>query len=298
MSGMTGMEKRNMMKGLLFISPYIVGFSLFTAYPILISVYYSFCDYSVLEPPVWIGLDNYKVLMQDGIFWKSLWNTFIFAAFSIPMGIIAAVMLALLLHTKIKLTSFFRTVFFLPSLVPIVAMSIMWMRIFNPEVGILNGIIHFLTGLEGPNWLGDESWAKPALIMMTLWGVGNAIVTYLAGLQEIPESLIEAAQLDGANAFQRTIHVTLPMLSPVIYFNFIMGIIGSLQVFAQSYVMTGGGPARSTLFYTYYLYQKAFEDYQMGYASAMAWILFAVILVLTVWAQHISKKYVYYRGGA
>lgn len=294
---MTGVERRNLAKGLLFISPYIVGFFAFLVYPVAMSIYYSFCDYSVLEPPVWIGLENYRVMMHDPILWKSMYNTLIFAAGVIPSSIVVSIMLALLLNTRVKATSLFRTIFFLPSLVPVVAMSIMWMRILNPEVGILNGIIHFFTGLEGPNWLGDENWSKPAIIVMALWGIGNGIVTYLAGLQEIPESLLEAAQLDGANAFQRTIHVTLPMLSPVIYFNFIMGIIGCLQVFTQAYIMTGGGPARSTLFYTYYLYQKAFEDYQMGYASAMAWVLFIVILILTLWAQRVSKKYVFYRGG-
>jgi multiple sugar transport system permease protein len=294
---MTRVERKNLRNGLLFVSPWIIGFLAFTVYPVIMSLYYSFCDYSVLEPPLWIGLENFTRLLYDDIFWISLYNTFYFAILAIPLGIFVALSLALLLNSGVRGMGIFRTVFFLPTLVPVVAMAILWQFIFNPSYGILNMALKGIFGIEGPHFLGEEAWAKPALVFMGLWTVGQGVVTYLAGLQEVPKSLYEAAELDGASYWHKVRHVTLPMISPVLYFNFIMGIIGALQVFAQVYIMTGGGPGRSTTFYTLYLYQKAFEDYQMGYASAMAWILFVLILVLTLWAQHISKKYVFYRGG-
>lgn len=293
---MTRRERRNLRNGLLFVSPWIIGFLAFTVYPVVMSFYYSFCDYSVLEPPIWIGLENYTRLLNDDIFWISLYNTFYFAILAIPSGIAVALTLALLLNSGVKGMGIFRTVFFLPTLVPVVAMAILWQFIFNPSYGILNMALKGIFGIEGPHFLGEEVWAKPALVFMGLWTVGQGVVTYLAGLQEVPKSLYEAAELDGASYWHKVRHVTLPMISPVLYFNFIMGIIGALQVFAQVYIMTGGGPGRATVFYTLYLYQKAFEDYQMGYASAMAWILFILIMVLTLWAQRISKKYVFYRG--
>lgn len=292
---MTPGERRNLRNGLLFIAPWAVGFLLFNLYPLLMSVYYSFCDYSVLNPPVWLGLDNYFTLVQDEIFWKSIWNTLYFAGVSIPAGAIVSILVAMLLNTKVKFMETFRTCYFIPSLVPMVAMAMLWMWIFNPQYGILNLALGAL-GIEGPNWLGDARTAMPSLILTTFWGVGQGIVIYLAGLQDVPKSLLEAAEIDGAGWWHKTVNVTLPMISPVIFFNVIMGIIGALQAFVQPYIMTAGGPARATLFYNLYLYQKAFEDYEMGYASAMAWILFLLIVFLSLGANKLSKRFVYYRS--
>ena len=293
---MTKEDKRDLIKGLLFTSPWLVGFSIFVIYPVLASLYYSFCYYSVLQPPQFIGLLNYKDLFNDPIFWKSLWNTAYFVIFMIPLGFVTSLSLAMLLNTKVRGMAFYRMIFFIPSLVPMVAGSILWMWIFNGEYGLLNNFLIKMGIPNPPNWLMDVTFAKPAIIIMSLWGLGQTIVIYLAGLQDVPVTLIEAADLDGASWFDKLWNITIPMISPVIYFNVIMAIIGSFQIFAQAYIMTGGGPQRSTTFYALYLYQTAFEDFRMGYASAMAWILFIIILILTMIVQRISKEKVYYHG--
>ncbi|MEW5692767.1 MAG: sugar ABC transporter permease [Candidatus Hydrogenedentota bacterium] len=293
---MTKKEKMNIFKGLAFISPWIIGFLTFTVYPVIMSFYYSFCDYSVFEKPLLIGFDNYIDLLFDKIFWISLGNTLYFAALSIPLGLIVAFIIALLLNAKVRCMAVYRTFFFMPTLVPIVASAVLWMWILNGQYGLLNNFLEWI-GLKGPNWLQDKYWVIPALVVMGLWGLGRTIVILLAGLQEVPQSLYEASEIDGANYIQRIFNVTIPMVSPIIYFNVIMGIIGCLQVFSEPFIMTGGGPGRASTFYSFYLYQKAFEDYNMGYASAMAWILFIVILVLTLIANQISKRFVFYRGG-
>lgn len=294
---MTEEDKRNLIKGLLFTSPWLIGFSVFILYPVIASIYYSFCYYSVLQPPRFIGLLNYKDLFTDSIFWKSLWNTFYYVAFMIPLGFVMSLSLAMLLNTKVKGMAFYRLIFFIPSLVPMVAGSILWMWIFNGENGILNNFLIKIGITNPPNWLLDVRFAKPAIIIMSLWGLGQMIVIYLAGLQDVPVSILESAQIDGANWFGRLRHITIPTISPVIYFNVIMGIIASFQIFAQPYIMTGGGPQRSTTFYTLYLYQTAFEDFRMGYASAMAWILFIIILSLTLLVTRVSREKIYYGGG-
>lgn len=293
---MTKTEKSDLIKGILFTSPWLVGFSIFVIYPILASFYYSFCNYSVLQPPRFIGLLNYKDLFTDPIFWKSLWNTSYFVIFMIPLGFVTSFSLAMLLNTKVRGMAFYRMIFFIPSLVPTVAGSILWMWIFNGEYGLLNNFLMKIGIPNPPNWLMDIRFAKPAIIIMSLWGLGNMIVIYLAGLQEVPVSLIEAADLDGASWFDKLWNITIPMVSPVIYFNVIMAIIGSFQIFSQAYIMTGGGPERSTTFYALYLYQTAFEDFRMGYASAMAWILFVIVLVLTILVTRLSREKVYYGG--
>jgi multiple sugar transport system permease protein len=281
---------------LLFVSPWIVGFLLFEVYPLSMAAYYSFCDYSVLRAPVWIGAMNYTGLMADDVFWKSLANTGFYAALAIPFGMIVAIGLALLLNTKVRGMAVYRTVFFLPSLVPTIPLAVLWLWVFNGEHGVLNTVLATV-GVKGPNWLSDVNWSKPALILMALWGAGNAMVIYLAGLQDVPQEMYEAAELDGARWWARTRHVTLPMLSPVILFNGIMGIIGALQVFAEPYVMfPGGAPARSTYFYTMYLFDNAFLYHKMGYACAMGWIMFVIILGLTLLALRLSEKHVHYQG--
>jgi multiple sugar transport system permease protein len=285
-------QKKN---ALFFVSPWVLGFVVFLAYPVIASFVYSFCDYSVLSKPAWIGLGNYRDLMDDEVFWISLKNTFVFAAFALPLGMIASLGLAALLHVCTIGRATFRAIFFLPSLVPVVANAIVWLWLFNGEYGLLNyGLGAF--GVQGPNWLSSPAWAMPALIFMGIWGVGSSIVIFLAAFQEVPIEMYEAADLDGATMWQKFWRVTVPLISPVLFFQFITGIIGVLQVFAMPYIMTGGGPARATLFYSMYLFDNAFRYLRMGYACAMAWILFLLIMVLTLAAARISAKYVHYQG--
>lgn len=297
---MTRGEWRNLRVGLGFTSLWVVGLGVFTLYPVAASLFYSFCDYSILQRPVWAGLDNFRTMAGDDVFWISLKNTLIFAGFSVPLGLVVSLSLALLLNHEVRGRAVFRTVFYLPSIVPIVASSMLWMWIFNGQYGVLNWLLGPLFGLWGgapPAWLGDPAWSKPALILMSLWGVGNSTIIYLAGLQDVPKEYYESASIDGAGNWQRFWHITLPMISPVIYFNLIMGIIGSLQVFTQVFVMTGGtdgGPARSTLFYALYLFSTAFYDLRMGYASAMAWVLFLLIAGLTWFATRMANRRVHY----
>jgi len=293
---MTRIERRNLFLGLAFISPWIVGLLVFTLYPVGASLFFSFCDYDVLQKPVWVGALNYRDMFTDEVFWKSLYNTLYFAAFALPLGLVASILTAVLLNRAVAGRSVLRTIYFLPSLVPVVAGAVLWWWILNGRFGLLNHALR-IVGIDGPQWLADENWTKPSLVLMSLWGIGNSVVIYLAALQDVPRSLYESADIDGASAWTKLRHITLPLISPVIYFNLIMGIIGSLQVFAQPYVMLGGGgPNRSALFYAVYLFQNAFQYRQMGYACAMAWILFLIILFLTWLATHTSRKHIYYAG--
>lgn len=292
---MTALERSNLRNGLLFCLPWLIGISVFLLYPLLAAFYYSLTDYSVLLPPVFIGLDNYADLLRDTLFWKSLWNTAFFALGSVSLGTLTSLTLALLLNAKVKGLAAYRTLFFLPSLMPVVAGSILWMWMYSGESGIINTALDAV-GITGPAWLADPAWAKPAIVLMAVWGAGNAMVIYLAGLQDVPVHLYEAAIIDGAGWFSRLVHVTLPMISPVIYFNVVMSIIGGFQVFTQAFIMTGstGAPERATLFYVLQLYNVGFQDLRMGYACAMAWVLFVLILVLTLVATKLSKRWVTY----
>ncbi len=299
---MTRNEKKQLKAGLGFTSLWIIGLATFTAYPVIASFYYSFCDYSILKSPVWCGLENYQQLLQDGLFWKSLRNTLFYAGLSVPLGTGVALGLAMLLNHDVKGKSVYRLLFFMPSIVPVVASAMLWLWIFNGQYGLMNGFLNlFLApfGFHGPAWLADPAWSKPALIIMSFWSVGNAMVIYLAGLQNVPLELYEAAEIDGASAWQRFRYVTLPSILPVIVFNGIMALIGAMQLFAQAYIMSegangngnasDGNPARSTLFYTIYLFSTAFQDLRMGYASAMAYILFVVTAVLTWLATRLTR---------
>jgi multiple sugar transport system permease protein len=291
----TPLEKRKLVTGVLFSSPWLIGLSVFLLYPLLAALYYSLCDYSVLLPPVFVGLDNYIELFQDKLFWKSLWNTSFFALCSVGLSVVVALTLAILLNSKVKGLSFYRTVFFLPSLMPLVAGSILWFSMYAGQSGIINTLLAKI-GVTGPAWLSDPAWAKIAIVFMAVWGAGNSMVIFLAGLQDVPVSLYEASIIDGANWLQRLFNVTLPMISPVIYFNVVMGVIGGFQAFAQAMIMTSstGAPEQSTLFYVLQLYNVGFMDMRMGYASAMAWVLFVIILGLTFSATQLSKRWVTY----
>lgn len=304
---MTKRDKQNLRMGLLFISPWLLGFATLCVYPLLSSLFYSLCDYSVLSPAVYVGTDNYRDLFTDAVFWKALSNTVFFAMFAIPLGMLVSLSLAILLNFNVPGKGLFRVVFFLPSLVPMVCLAVLWQWMLNGELGLINsflrpilsGINHLLgTSLAAPNWLADARYAKWGIIFTGLWGVGHAVVIYLAGLQDVPRHLYESAEIDGANFWHKTIHISLPVISPVIYFNTIMGLIGSFQVFAVPYVMTGGGdgPERSLLFVSTYLYQNAFDYWNMGYACAIGMILFSIILALTYAATKLSERHVYYAG--
>jgi multiple sugar transport system permease protein len=292
---MSSLDKANRRNGLLFCLPWLVGLTVFLIYPLAAALYYSLCDYSVLLPPVFIGFDNYRELASDPLFWKSLYNTAYYAAGSVLLGTFVSLTLALLLNSKVKGLGVYRTLFFLPSLMPIVAGSILWLWMYNGQSGIINNGLHHL-GIAGPAWLADPVWAKPAIVLMAVWGAGNAMVVYLAGLQDVPAALYEAAIIDGAGFFQRLFNVTIPMISPVIYFNVVLSVIAGFQAFTQAFIMTGatGAPERSTLFYVLNLYNVGFQDLRMGYASAMAWVLFIVILVVTFAATKVSQRWVTY----
>jgi multiple sugar transport system permease protein len=288
---------RNVLVGLLFVSPWLLGFLVFTLYPVIASLYLSFTDYRVLSPPRWVGLANYQSLFTDtDYFWPSLANT-AFLLLELPLSLILGLALALLLNMKLRGMMVYRTLFYLPSIVPVAASAMLWLWVLNPEHGLLNAGLRAVH-LPAPPWLASPLWAKPAMILMDLWGVGGGMVIYLAALQGVPEPLYEAAALDGANAWQRLFHITLPSISPVIFFNLIMGVIGTFQYFTQTFVMTQGGPDNSTLFYALYLYQNAFEYFRMGTACAMAWILFFITLAATVLVFKTSAGWVYYEGDA
>jgi len=287
------MSSREAVKGYLFALPWFIGFFVFTLYPVMAAIYYSFCSYNIVSSPQWINIANYKTLInEDSLFWESLFNTVFYTFFSVPLGISIALILAVLLNHKLRGMSWFRTIFYLPTIVPVVASCILWLWILNPQFGLLNVFLAKL-GITGPGWLADENWSKPSLILMSTWAVGGSMIIFLAGLQDIPRRLYEAAELDGANWWRKFISITVPMLTPTIFFNLVMGIIGSFQVFTQAFIMTDGGPVDSTLFYVLYLYRNAFVYFKMGYASAMALILFIIILFFTLVIIFTSSKWVY-----
>ena len=287
---------RDMRTGLMFASPWLIGFAVFFVYPVLASFYYSLCTYDAIRPPQFIGLENYRQLFfEDELFWKSLGNTIYMVVFGLPIGLLASLAIALLLNQKIKGIAFYRTAFYVPSITPVVATSILWLWLLNPEMGLINVALSKI-GISGPAWLTDPAWAKPALILMSLWGAGGGMVIYLAALQDIPESLYEAASLDGATSTTQFWNITLPILTPVILFNLIIGLIGAFQYFTQAYVMTAGGPQDSTTSYALHLFNRAFLDFKMGYASAMAWILFVITLIAALLIFKSSARWVYYSG--
>jgi multiple sugar transport system permease protein len=301
--GKTSPGFRESFTGYAFISPWLIGFLVFTAGPVIASLLISFHSWSLLSTPEWVGLANYqRILSEDPLFLTSLWNTAYYVILSVPLGICLALALALMLNLPMRGMGIFRTVFFLPSITNIVAVSVLWLWVFNPEFGLLNSVLR-LFGVDGILWLQSEGWAKPAFVVMSLWGVGGSIIIFLAALQGIPRELYEAASLDGAGSARRFFHITLPMISPALFFSLVIGIIGSFQVFAQAFVMTGsaqpgseGGPNNATLFIVLYLYKKAFQEFSMGYAAALAWLLFFIILFFTVVQTRLSRRWVYYEA--
>lgn len=290
-----GYFRQEFRAGYLFALPWFFGFVVFGGGPIFFSMVMSLCEYDVLSPPKFVGFNNYVTLFtQDPLLQKSLFNT-LYMALGIPLGMALSLGVALLLNFEVKGMAVYRTFFYLPAIMPAVAASILWIWIFNPNQGILNSLLAMI-GITGPGWLQNEYWSKPALILVGLWGAGSGMIVWLAGLKGIPRHLYEAAELDGAGVFRKFVSVTLPMLSPYVLFNLIMGIIGTFQLFTLPYIMTRGGPVDSTLLYALYLFNNAFQYMKMGYASALAWILFAIILVLTVIQLRLSRLWVHYES--
>lgn len=279
------------------IAPWLVHLLVFTLGPVVTSLYLSFTQYDIVNPATWIGLANYQRLFTaDPLFYQSLRVTAIWVVVGLPLRLIVALFFAVLLNQKVPAIGFFRTVYYLPSVVSGVAVALLWVWVLQPQFGLLNYFLH-MVGLPGPLWLASPTWALPGFIVMSLWTVGSTMIIFLAGLQGIPLELYEAAEIDGAGRVRRFFNVTIPLITPVIMFNLVIGIINSFQVFTQAFVMTNGGPNNATLFYVLYLYRVAFQYSQMGYASALAWILFLIILVLTLLVFRSSGRWVYYEGG-
>jgi multiple sugar transport system permease protein len=289
----SSLRRREAITGYLFILPAVLGFLLWTAGPMAYSFWMSLHEWDLLTSPEWVGFGNYQDMWDDPLFWKSLRVTFYFLFVSVPLFQLLSFGVALLLNVRVKGISFFRTAYYLPTIVPLVASSVLWAWVFNSEFGLLNALLRKF-GISKILWLQDPTWAMPALIVMSLWVFGGTMIIYLAGLQGIPAHLYEAAELDGANEWNKLLNITIPMMSPVIFFNLVLGLIGSLQTFTQAYVITNGGPQNSTLFYALYIYRRAFTDFKMGYASALAWVLFGIVLLFSILVFRSFGRLVYY----
>jgi multiple sugar transport system permease protein len=281
--------------GLAWVSPWLVGCVVFMLGPIAMSVYYSFTDYALVDAPVWVGLDNYRELAGDRLFILAMRNTFAYAAMAVILGTVASVAIAVLLEQRLRGTALVRSLVFVPTLVPVVANCVVWLWLLNPEYGFVNRLFDAV-GLSGPNWLGERVTALPTMAVMGLWVIGSPLLVCSAALKEVPASLYEAAELDGMGAIRRFMHVTLPMISPAIFFNGLMSVIWSLQVLAPPMIMTRGGPDNATLTYSMYVYKTAFEFGRMGYASALAWVQILVTILLAAVVVVASRRFIHYRG--
>ena len=284
-------------EGYLYIAPWLIGFLVFTLGPFLFSFYLGFMRWELIGSPEWVGLQNYRRLLEDEKFLKSLFNTVYYTIFSVPGTLVLAFFVAILLNRRVIGQAVFRTLFYIPAITPVVASALLWLWILHPMYGLLNMGL-YAVGIEGPNWLGSTRWVKPAIILMSFWGIGNTVLIYLAGLQGVPQALYDAAEVDGANWWHRIRHVTVPMMTPTIFFTLVMGLIGAMQVFTQAYVLTSGGPGNASLFYVLYLYWTGFRWFNMSYASVLAWVLFFIILILTLIQLKLSSGWVYYEAEA
>ena len=290
------LQTREALEGYLLVAPAVIGFLLFTLFPMLASFGLSLTEYDLLSSPEWIGLDNYRRMIDDELFWHSLRVTGTYALVALPVGLVLALAIALLLNQNVPGITVWRTLYVLPSVLSGVAVAVLWRWLFNAEFGLLNVLLDSV-GIRGPDWLGTTEWALPALILVGLWGVGGSMLVYLGGLQGIPTELYEAIEVDGGNAWHKFRNVTLPMLSPIILFNLVVGLIYTFQFFAEPAVLTQGGPENATLVYMLYLYRNAFEYLEMGYASALAWTLFLLVLVLTLAIFRTTPMWVHYESG-
>jgi multiple sugar transport system permease protein len=286
-------ERRNLALGLLFISPWIVGFLLFLLYPIMYTLRISFTRYTGFGEPVWVGLENYRNLMQDSLFWLSLYNTLYYTVLAVPIGIVVAMVLALAMNQRLPEVPLYRTALYLPSVLPLFAVSLIFIVLLDPTRGLLNQLM-VLVGLPSINWFGDPRYAKLGLVMLAQLGAGGTALIFLAGLKAVPSTLYEAAVIDGASSLRQFWHITLPLMTPVILYALILGLSSGLQIFTQAYIITQGGPANATNFFVFYLYNQAFRYSQMGVASAMAWILFIITFFLAYLIFRWSQRWVHY----
>lgn len=293
------MQIQDALMGYVFLLPWLIGLLVFFLGPILMSFALSFTKYDVISPPEYIGLQNFHIaFFEDELFWSSIWRTFKYSIIIVPFGLSGSLILALLLNRGVRGTNFFRTAFYTSTLTPAVALALLWIWILQPEIGPVNLALSDI-GIQGPGWLADQYWALPSIIIINLWGSmgGNTMLIFLAGLQGVPQELREAADLDGAGAWAKFRHVTLPMISPTFFFNLVLGVIGALKVFTTAFVATNGGPAYATWFFALHIYQQAFAFFKMGYASALAWLFVVVLLVFTYLQIVLSRRWVYYAGG-
>jgi multiple sugar transport system permease protein len=286
---------REAIEGYLFVGPAVIGFVVFTFFPIIATFALSLTEYNLLSSPRWVGLDNYAAMVKDDFFWRSLRITTTYAVVALPLGMAFALIVALLLNQKVPGIVLWRALYMMPSVMSGAAVVVLWRWLFNPEFGLLNIFLGYV-GVDGPNWLGTVRWALPSLILVSLWGFGGKMIIFLAGLQGVPGELYDAVEVDGGNAWNKFRTVTLPMLSPVILFNLVIDLIFAFQFFTEPYGLTEGGPENSTLFFLIYLYRNAFEYLQMGYASAMAWALFMLVLVLTLLVFKSTPMWVHYEN--
>jgi multiple sugar transport system permease protein len=292
------MRRREALEGVLYLSPWIIGFLLFIAGPLLASLYLSFTKYNVLRPAQFIGLENYIVaLTKDELFWPSIWRSFYYALLSVPLAMIGSLIVAILLNQKLWATTVWRTFYFLPTLTPLLAVALLWRWMLNPDVGLVNYLLS-LVGIEGPGWLSSTTWAIPSLVLMGLWNSigGSRMIIFLAGLQDVPKEILESAEIDGAGSWSKFWNVTLPLISPTIFFNLVLGIIFALRTFDTALIATNGGPARATWFISLHIYQNAFVSFDMGYASALSWVFFIILFVLTYLQFRLSGNWVFYAG--
>jgi multiple sugar transport system permease protein len=279
----------------LYVLPTIVGLLLFSAGAVAVSFFMSFTQWDIVSSPEWVWLDNYVNLWRSDLFWEVFGNTLYFIFLAVPLSVVSSLALALVANTGLRGITFFRTAYFLPVVSSMIAVALVWSWIFNPEYGLLNYLLHLLFGIRGPAWLDSTSWALPAMVIVTVWkGLGYSMVIFLAGLQNIPQDLYSAATIDGAGVWKRFRHITLPMLSPTTFFVLVITLINSFQVFEQTYVLTKGGPANSTLTMSYYIYQNAFQFFQMGKAAALSYVLFALIFGVTLMQFKVQKRWVFY----
>ncbi len=292
---MSSLRRKEAIFGYIAIMPWLIGFLVFTAGPMVFSAYLVFTEWELLTPPRWVGLANFRFLLEDQMFRNTLWNTFIYTVISVPLQLLVALGVALLLNLNIRGSNWYRALIFLPSQTPIVATAMLWFFIFSPTSGLANSALD-VVGIGPQRWLVDVNLVKPALMTIAVWAFGGAMIIFLAGLQDIPQSLYEAAELDGASSWSKLLNITIPLLSPTIFFNLVIGLIGAFQVFTPVYLMTGGGPGTSSMMMGLLIYRHGFEEFNMGYASLLAWVLFLIVITLTIIQFTLARKWVYYEG--
>jgi multiple sugar transport system permease protein len=293
------MRRKESMYGYIFVLPWIIGFLAFTAGPLVFSFVASFTNYNITSQMDFVGAENYQGLFtEDSLFWTSLWNTLYFVIFSVPLTTMGAIFLSALLNQDIPGMRFFRTLYYLPAVLSGVGVYMLWMQLLDPGTGMVNLVLGWV-GIDGPNWLFDPDWTKPSIIFMKLWSVGGSMLLYLASMQGVSKSLYEAAEIDGANTWKQFFHITIPMITPVIFFDVVTSLIGGFQIFQEAYVMSNngeGGPANSLLFYNLYMWKQAFTNFNMGYAMAMSWILFVIVFIMTIFNLKLAPRWVHYEG--